>query len=100
MTSRSSSLATSAIASSSVCDITFPLGLPEAEILKAAQSGSEAPQAQSLFDGLSPQQFAVATFICDAVRRSYDLKISVENPDALRTVERYTMLSAIDRHVA
>jgi preprotein translocase subunit SecA len=31
------------------------------------------------------------------VRRSYDLKISVENPEALKTVERYTMLSAIDR---
>jgi preprotein translocase subunit SecA len=83
-----------------LCDwinVTFPLGLPEEEILKAAQTGTEAPQPQSLFDGLSPQQFAVATFICDAVRRAYDLKISVENPDALKTVERYTMLGAIDR---
>jgi preprotein translocase subunit SecA len=78
-------------------NLTFPLGLPEEEILKAAQAGTEAPQPESLFDGLSPQQFAVATFICDAVRRAYDLKISVENPEALKTVERYTMLSAIDR---
>ncbi|MBL9136540.1 MAG: preprotein translocase subunit SecA [Verrucomicrobiales bacterium] len=78
-------------------NLTFPLGLPEEEILKAAQSGTEAPQPESLFDGLSPHQFAVATFVTDAVRRAYDLKISVENPDALKAVERYTILSAIDR---
>jgi preprotein translocase subunit SecA len=78
-------------------NLTFPLGLPEEEIVKAARSGTEAPQPESLYDGLSPHQFAVATFISDAVRRSYDLKISVENPEALKTVERYTMLSAIDR---
>jgi len=78
-------------------NVTFPLGVPEEEIVKAAKTGTEAPQPQSLYDGLSPQQFAVATFICDAVRRAYELKISVENPDALKTVERYTMLSAIDR---
>src|SRR5205085_8874267 len=51
----------------------------------------------SLFDGLSPAQFAVCTFISDAVRKAYDLKISFENPDALREVERYTILSAIDK---
>ncbi len=78
-------------------NLTFPLGLPEEEILKAARSGQEPPQAQSLFDGLSPQQFALAGFICDAVRRAYDLKVSVENPTALKAVERYTMLNAIDR---
>ncbi|MBX3744073.1 MAG: preprotein translocase subunit SecA [Verrucomicrobiae bacterium] len=78
-------------------NLTFPLGLPEEEVLTAARSGTETPLPQSLFDGLSAHQFAVATFICDAVRRAYDLKISVENPDALKTVERYTMLSAIDR---
>jgi len=78
-------------------NLTFPLGLPEEEIVKAAKTGTEAPQPKSLFDGLSAHQFAVATFVCDAVRRAYELKISVENPDALKTVERYTMLSAIDR---
>jgi preprotein translocase subunit SecA len=78
-------------------NLTFPLGLPEEEIVKAAKTGTEAPQPKSLFDGLSAHQFAVASFVCDAVRRAYELKISVENPDALKTVERYTMLSAIDR---
>jgi preprotein translocase subunit SecA len=51
----------------------------------------------SLFDGLSPAQFAVCTFISDAVRKAYDLKISFENPEALKEVERYTILSAVDR---
>jgi preprotein translocase subunit SecA len=78
-------------------NLNFPLGIPEAEIVKAAQSGTEAPVAGSLFDGLSPSQFAVCTFISDAVRKAYDLKISFENPDALKEVERYTILSAIDR---
>ncbi len=78
-------------------NLTFPLGLPEAEIITAARSGTEAPQPESLYESLSPHQFAVASFISDAVRRSYDLKISVENPDALKTVERYTILGAIDR---
>ena len=78
-------------------NLNFPLGLPEKEIVKAAQSGTESPVQGSLFDGLSPAQFAVCTFISDAVRKAYDLKISFENPDALKEVERYTILSAIDR---
>jgi preprotein translocase subunit SecA len=78
-------------------NLNFPLGIPEAEIVKAAQSGTETPVAGSLFDGLSPAQFAACTFISDAVRKAYDLKISFENPDALREVERYTILSAIDK---
>jgi preprotein translocase subunit SecA len=78
-------------------NMNFPLGIPEAEVTKAAQSGTEAPVPGSLFDGLTPAQFAVCTFISDKVRQAYDLKISFENPDALKEVERYTILSAIDR---
>jgi len=51
----------------------------------------------SLFDGLSAAQFAVCNFISDAVRKSYEIKITFENPDALKEVERFTILSAIDR---
>ena len=51
----------------------------------------------SLFDGLSPAQFAVCNFISDSVRKAYELKISFENPEALKEVERYTILSAIDK---
>ena len=31
------------------------------------------------------------------MRKAYELKVSFENPDALKEVERYTILSAIDR---
>jgi preprotein translocase subunit SecA len=78
-------------------NLNFPMGLPEAEIVKAAESGQEKPVSGSLFDGLSEAQFAVANFISEGVRKAYDIKISFENPDALREVERYTILSAIDK---
>jgi preprotein translocase subunit SecA len=78
-------------------NLNFPLGIPEEEIAKAARSGAEQPVAGSVFDGLSPAQFAVCNFISDSVRKAYELKVSFENPDALKEVERYTILSAIDR---
>jgi len=78
-------------------NLNFPLGMPEAEILKAADSGKYEPVAGSLFDGLSPAQFAVCNFISEKVRNAYDIKISFENPEALKEVERFTILSAIDR---
>ncbi|HEX5400302.1 MAG TPA: preprotein translocase subunit SecA, partial [Verrucomicrobiae bacterium] len=78
-------------------NLNFPLGIPEAEILKAAESGKEEPIAGSLFDGLSAAQFAVVNFISEKVRNAYDIKISFENPDALKEVERFTILSAIDQ---
>ena len=78
-------------------NLNFPIGLPEAEIFKAADSGKEKPVAGSLFDGLSEAQFAVCTFLSDSIRKAYDLKISFENPVALKEVERFTILSAIDK---
>jgi preprotein translocase subunit SecA len=78
-------------------NLNFPLGIPEGEIIKAAQSGVESPVSGSLYDGLTPHQFAVATFLTDSIRKAYDIKVSFENPDALREVERFTILSAIDK---
>jgi preprotein translocase subunit SecA len=78
-------------------NLNFPLGVPEAEIVKAAGAGTETPVSGSVFDGLSAAQFSVCNFISDSVRKSYDLKVSFENPDALKEVERFTILSAIDR---
>ena len=78
-------------------NLNFPIGMPEEEIIKAANAGKETPVAGSLFDGLSPAQFGVCNFISDSVREAYDLKISFENPEALKSVERYTILGAIDR---
>jgi preprotein translocase subunit SecA len=71
--------------------------MPEAEIAKAAESGKEQPVSGSVFDGLSPAQFAVCNFISDKIRQSYELKISFEDPEKLATVECYTILSAIDK---
>jgi preprotein translocase subunit SecA len=78
-------------------NLNFPLGMPEEEILKAARAGHEPPVTGSVYDGLSPAQFAVCTFISDSVRKAYELKVSFEQPDALKVLERYTILSAIDR---
>jgi preprotein translocase subunit SecA len=75
----------------------FPLGLPEDELIKIADKGQETPVAGSLFEGLSLAQYAVAQDLCQRIRDLYELKISFENPDALKTVERYTILNAIDR---
>ncbi len=78
-------------------NLNFPLGIPEGEIVKAANSGQEEPVAGSLFDGLNAAQFAVCRFVSDNVRKAYELKVSFEQPEALKAVERYTILSAIDR---
>jgi len=78
-------------------NLTFPLGIPEDEIRKAADAGAEEPVADSLFGGLNAHQFAVCQLISDKVRKAYDLKIGFENPEQLQTVERYTILNAIDR---
>jgi preprotein translocase subunit SecA len=78
-------------------NLNFPLGMPEGEIVKAAQSGKEKPVPGSMFDGLSEAQFAVCNFISDSIRKAYELKVSFEDPQKLATVERYTILQAIDK---
>jgi len=78
-------------------NLNFPLGMPESEIIKAADSGKETPVSGSVFEGLSPAQFAVCNFITEKIRDSYDVKISFEEPEKLAVVERYTILSAIDK---
>jgi preprotein translocase subunit SecA len=78
-------------------NLNFPLGMPEAEIAKAADTGKETPVPGSIFAGLSPAQFAVCNFISDNIRQAYELKISFEQPEKLAVVERYTILSAIDK---
>jgi preprotein translocase subunit SecA len=78
-------------------NLNFPLGMPEEEIVKAAGSGNETPVPGSVYDGLSPAQFAACNFISENVRKAYKLKIDFENPAALKEVERYTILSAIDK---
>jgi preprotein translocase subunit SecA len=76
--------------------LNFPIRIPEEEIIKAAHSGHELPVEGSAFDGLNAAQFAVCQFICKSVRDAYDLKISFEQPEALKVVERYIILKAVD----
>ena len=78
-------------------NLTFPLGVNEAELLKIADSGTEQPVEGSVFGALSPAQYAVCQFIAKAVRDAYELKVSFENAEALQAIERYTILSAIDK---
>src|SRR5436309_9187383 len=78
-------------------NLNFPLGISEADLTQAAESGKEEPVADSIYNGFSAAQFAVCNFISDKVRAAYKLKISFENPEALKEVERYTILSAIDK---
>jgi preprotein translocase subunit SecA len=78
-------------------NLNFPLGMPEEEIKKAAQSGQEMPEQGSVFDGLSAAQYAICRFIIKAVHGAYEMKISFEQPDAIKSIERYTILSAIDK---
>ncbi len=83
-----------------LCDwvnLNFPLGMPEEEIAKAAQAGHERPAEGSIYDGLSPAQFGVCNFISEKVHEAYELKISFENPNALKEIERYIILSAVDK---
>jgi preprotein translocase subunit SecA len=78
-------------------NMNFPLGLKEDEFLKAARAGKELPVSGSLFDGLSESQFSLFEYISRTVRDAYDLKVSLERPEMLASIERYTILTAIDR---
>ncbi len=78
-------------------NLNFPLGVPETEFEKAAQAGRELPSKGSLYDGLNAAQYSICKFIVENARKAYELKVSFEQPDALKAIERYTILSAIDR---
>jgi preprotein translocase subunit SecA len=78
-------------------NLNFPVGIAEEEFGKVAKAGGPLPLKDSMYDGLNEAQFALVNFIAKAVRDAYELKVSFEKPEALASVERYTILSAIDR---
>jgi preprotein translocase subunit SecA len=78
-------------------NLTFPISLTEGEVTQAAEAGHEEPVKGSLFDGLTAAQFAVVQHIAERVRKAYEIKVSFEEAEALKSVERYTILSAIDK---
>jgi preprotein translocase subunit SecA len=78
-------------------NLNFPLGVTEEQLKEVAEGGKEAPVPGSAFDGLTAQQFGLCTYIAEAVRKAYEVKVSFEQPDALKSLERYTILTAIDK---
>jgi preprotein translocase subunit SecA len=78
-------------------NLNFPLGVSEDDLRKLALGGNEEPVKDSMFEGLSPAQLAVCRHIVQAVREAYELKVSFEASADLVKVERYVILSAIDR---
>ena len=78
-------------------NLNFPIGVTEAQLIKLAQEAVEVPVAGSAFDGMSAGQYAVCVHIIEAVRKAYQLKVECEDPNALTSIERFTILSAIDR---
>ena len=73
------------------------LRIPLKYLANLLTAGKEEPVKDSIYEGLSPAQFAVCNFISDSIRKAYELKVSFEEPDKLATVERYTILQAIDK---
>jgi preprotein translocase subunit SecA len=78
-------------------NLTFPVGLSEVGLMDTIRTRVEAESGDSAESNLSPRQAALAKVVVEAVRRAYEIKISVENPEALRTVERHALLTAVDR---
>ena len=78
-------------------NLNFPLGVTEEQLLRDAESGHELPVPDSLYGDLNEAQFSLCHRVSDSIRQAYQLKISFENPDALRSVERYTILGAVDK---
>src|SRR5688500_5245877 len=76
-------------------NLTFPLGITEEDVKKAAETANDPPPETPLYAGFSPAQYGVCRTIIRSVQEAYELKVSVENPDALKAIERYTILSAI-----
>lgn len=75
----------------------FPLSQTKEMLEEVASGATEKPLSDSLYGELCPHQYAVAVYLVEAIRDAYMLKASFEDPDALKSVERYTILSAIDR---
>ena len=78
-------------------NLSFPIGVSEAQLTQIAEAGKETPLGGSAFDGLSAPQFALCRYVIDEVRQAYQMKVSHENASHLESIERHTILSAIDK---
>jgi preprotein translocase subunit SecA len=78
-------------------NLTFPIGIPEEDLEKAAESSDKEPPADSLYDGFNAAQYGLCVAITNAVKEAYEIKASVEEPESLTAIERYLILAAIDQ---
>ncbi|MFH1497405.1 MAG: preprotein translocase subunit SecA [Verrucomicrobiota bacterium] len=66
------------------CNTHFPINLKVADLAPAGPAGAD-------FD-------AKVAFILDRVKKAYEVKESVEIPEALGSLERYVVINAVDKH--
>ena len=78
-------------------NVNFPVGINEETLLEAATSATEQPPGRSVFTSMSPAQYALCGMLTEQVRDAYEVKVKHDDPDQLVSVERYTMLNAIDQ---
>jgi preprotein translocase subunit SecA len=78
-------------------NLNFPLGVTEAELAKIAEHATEPPVKDSVYDGMTPAQFGVCGSLTARIREAYALKASFEKPEAIQSIERFTILGAIDK---
>ena len=78
-------------------NVNFPVGIDEEALHKIAANATERPPEKSVFSGMSSAQYALCGMLTEQVRDAYEIKIQHDDPDQLISVERYTMLNAIDQ---
>ena len=78
-------------------NLNFPIGVQQKELLDLAASATDEPDPDSAFGDLTAAQYAISAEVEKRVQEAYALKASLEQGDHLRSMERYTILSAIDK---
>ena len=89
-------------------NVNFPTQVDDAALAKVSAEATELPVAGSMYDGLVAGPLAVCRHITQRVRDAYELKINTElgsipgldqeqQVAALTSMERWSMLEAIDR---
>ena len=77
--------------------INFPVGVTEEDLRQAAGKASGEEEEDALYAEIEPAQRGVARHIVAAVRDAYRLKVESEDETALISIERHTILSAVDK---
>jgi preprotein translocase subunit SecA len=78
-------------------NLNFPVGIEEKNLRQTATDATEKAPDQSVFTGMTPAQYALCSQLAGQVRDAYEVKIKYDDPNQLVSVERYTMLNAVDQ---